>query len=174
MRRRKVRWYRPELTEGFSHEWSKSTFRVFFFFKTRASLSKISAKKIFKNLRTNSPIFCNALNKEIQITKLFLQHILFPQNRRNLKETTERCLVVPFIDHILENGIISEAREKENTKYYKITLKVKKHIICIIVVKTKSRYLHLSCFLEKHYPNNKKWPVLGFYANSTTRVSGHL
>jgi len=57
------------------------------------NLAKKSAKEIFKLIRKNRGVFCPALQFEVKITRRFLQHICFNQDKdRSAEEIMERIV----------------------------------------------------------------------------------
>jgi len=113
-------------------------------------LAKQSAKEVFFKLRKNWPYFCNAISSEILIWKSFFNHVAFNKNKnRKIRELLERLLIIPFIKKIIENWELTEKRDWEKSEeYYKISLNNWNNTFSIIIIKNKSYYFLLSCFID--------------------------
>ena len=73
-------------------------------------LAKKSAKKTFHILQKNGPYFSKALQKEVQVTKLFFNHITNTNKKnRTYSELIERSFIIPFIVDIILYGKISNS-----------------------------------------------------------------
>lgn len=114
---------------------------------------RISSKKWFKLLKEKAPYKCSELNKNIEITNIFLKHISGHRKPREIKDIIVRLWMINLIDDILLNWEIIEKRE--NWKYewqvynftYKISLKISWIIFILVIWQNKSdKYILLSCF----------------------------
>ena len=108
-----------------------------------------SAKESFKNLKGQAPFYCNILESDIFITKVFFEHIAFAKQRtRFFYDLMERLLVIPFIPEILKNGIIVEERLKSvSTIFLRIEYSIAKKTLALIIMKKSNRYFLSSCFV---------------------------
>jgi hypothetical protein len=112
-------------------------------------LAKISGKQVFKNLKSQSPFYSDVLKTNIEITKVFYDHIVYnKKKKRSQKEIIKRILVIPFIQEILNNGNLTKERTKKEKKYFRISLLQKKGVFSVIILKNKQNYSLLSCFLD--------------------------
>ena len=117
--------------------------------ETILRLTKKSAKRVFKNLRKKAPFHCSSLNKEIVITKLFLEHIAFNATKnRTHKEIIERLLIIPFLEEIFLKGTMREVRDKKENLFFRISRQFGEDIFVAIIIKSAKGYLLLSCFRE--------------------------
>ena len=112
------------------------------------SLVEISAKRSFKILKNNDPIWCSCIKNNVKITKIFFQHICGAFKRRKIRETIKRLLIIPFIDQILFEGNITEIRINNKKKYYKISLTISSYIFSIVLLYMKNEYKLISCFID--------------------------
>ena len=121
-------------------------------------LAKISARKTFQNLRKTAPLDCAILNCEIEITRLFFNHIAYHQKKiRSKKDLIERLLITPLLSEILQTGKLTEKRnDKKFGKSFKISKKYRDFILSAIVQKSGKKHLLISCFRD--FPRNKKDP----------------
>lgn len=104
---------------------------------------------MFKNLRDQGPLFCSFIKADIQVTKLFLEHIAYNASKnRGYEETIERLLIIPFIEEILGSGRIKEVRKENGGLFYRVSKQFGKDIFTLIIIKKPSGYLLLSCFRE--------------------------
>jgi hypothetical protein len=120
--------------------------------KTLIRLAKKSAKNIQKKLLQNGEPYCNVLNTNISITKLFLNHITYSKNRSE-KEVIQRLLIAGFIEEIFANGTMLEKRIFPERITHRIGLLVGNDIFSIIITYTQENknFFLLSCFLEHKY-----------------------
>ena len=108
--------------------------------KKVVKLTRISAKRYFKQLRAKSPILCTVLNKEVQITTIYFQHISWKSKVRKIKEVVLRLLMINLIDEILEKWKLSEKREKEKFIYYEIQYKIEWEVFCLVLSEMKKTW----------------------------------
>jgi len=113
------------------------------------NLIKLTSKYSFQQLKARSPLQCPCLKNEVKISKRFFNHI--SDKKRNIKELTERLLIIPLIDEILKNGKITETRNKKNGKYFKISLKINQKIFSVIIIEKQNNFYLVSCFIYKKY-----------------------
>ena len=114
-------------------------------------LAKKSAKNIQKKLLKDGKPFCEILNAEISVTKLFLNHITYHKKREE-KEIIQRLLVAGFIEEILLNGSLVEKRIQQKHITYRVALEVGIDIFSVVISKEEEKdFLLLSCFLENKY-----------------------
>ena len=76
-------------------------------------ITRVAVKRAFKKLRNQEKLFCNALNNDILVTKLYLNHINWNAKKRDLKEVILRLLTVILVEEILEKWILEENRNDE-------------------------------------------------------------
>ena len=112
------------------------------------NLAKKSAKEIFKLIRKNRGVFCPALQFEVKITRRFLQHICFNQDKdRSAEEIMERILIMPFVSHIIEKGEYISKREEYGKTFIRISYVFWTAVkLSIILEKTQKHCIVLSCF----------------------------
>ena len=117
-------------------------------------IAKFSAKKMFQDLKLKSaetPFFCEAIQSEIKITKLFFQHIVYKNKEtRSYKEIIERILIIPFIQDIITTGVFIEKREEENISFFQFSKNLKDWTFSVIIQKRTQQddYILLSCFKD--------------------------
>ena len=114
---------------------------------------RISSKKWFKLLKEKAPYKCSGLNKEIEITNIFLKHISWYKKPREIKDIIVRLWMINLIDDILLNWEIIEKREnwKYEWKIYNFTYKVSLKLswirfILVVWENKKNKLILLSCF----------------------------
>jgi hypothetical protein len=112
-------------------------------------LVKISAKRIFKSLRSKAPIFCPSIKQPINIGKLFLNHISYAR-RREIRDIIERLIMLSLVEEIIEEGKCIETRQSSGKTFYKISHQINKNHLSVIIEHTGERegYTLLSCFKE--------------------------
>lgn len=122
-------------------------------------LLKESAKFIFFYLRDTSPLYCDALQKPVKVTRLFFRHLAFKEKRKkDLTELAERLLIIPLVKKILAEGKMVEVREENAKIFYEIALEFSGKKYVVIAVKTpKDNLLLLSCF--RRWKDKRKKPV---------------
>lgn len=111
--------------------------------KELQKIIKISAKEGFKILRKNGPYFCESLQKDIAVTSVFWNHIIFSKER-NLREIQERMLIVNIIPRIFKEGVLQSQRDV----FFRIILKIEYIHFIVIIQKTSTKFLLLSCFKQ--------------------------
>ena len=116
---------------------------------------RISSRKWFKLLKEKAPYKCSELNKEIEVTNIFLKHISWYQKQRTTKEIILRLWMINIIDDILLNWKIIQEKEnvlfewKSFLKSYRLELKIKWiHFIVVIWKKEDNIHILLSCFAK--------------------------
>ena len=118
--------------------------------KALLRISKKSAKKVFQNLRENGNFFSPYLKENIQITKLFLNHIAFNvEKHRSIKEMMERLLIVPFLSEIVTSGEFQSKRGEHQKEFFEFSKSFGKDEFVVIIMKDSKGYFLLSCFRRK-------------------------
>ena len=112
-------------------------------------LAKKSAKEVFLQLRENWPYFCDELKKEIEVTKLFFNHIILNNDKkREIRDLIERILIIPFIEKILTKWKITEKRKGKWVEYFKLSINNWDDVFSIIILKKSNKFTLLSCFID--------------------------
>jgi len=127
--------------------------------KKIARITRITAKDFFNKLREKSPILCKKLNKEVEISLLFLKHINWESKQREIREIVLRLITICSIEEILETWKISERRSSESFIYYKLEKEKNWEIFCLILSENKKNWIIklLSSFIfDKGFYTNKK------------------
>ena len=110
-------------------------------------LVKISAKKSFQLLQAKTPLLCNALQTQIQVTKLFFYHIALARNRTT-RDLIQRLLTIPLLQDILSKGKLVETRIAGRKEYFKICWIKDEYIFSIIILRKRKEFFLLSCFVD--------------------------
>lgn len=99
--------------------------------KKLVKLVRLSSKEAFLKLRNIWPIFCLAINKNFEVTNLFLRHISGNATKRWIEEIIYRLTSINLIEKISENWDLIETREniiiewhRKFKKSYKINYKI--------------------------------------------------
>ena len=109
--------------------------------KNITKITRITTKRFFNELRKKSPIFCNELNSQIKITKLFFDHINWSSKNRGIKDVIIRLLTISLIEEILKKWKLSEIRENSFYKYHEIQFIIEWEIFCLILSETKKNWI---------------------------------
>jgi hypothetical protein len=108
--------------------------------KRLIKIVSISAKQWFKNLREKWPIYCKSIDKNFEITNLYLRHISWNTvKKRETKEIIERLSMINLIEKISKKWELVETREEvkiEKFIYkfsYKVSLKLNNFTFKIVL-----------------------------------------
>lgn len=74
--------------------------------KKLVKLVRLSSKEAFLKLRNIWPIFCLAINKNFEVTNLFLRHISGSSKNRELFDIVERLSCVNLVEKIALNSTL--------------------------------------------------------------------
>jgi len=105
--------------------------------KQIAKITRITTKKYFDDLKKKSWFFCNAINKKIKITWIYLNHINWRDRDRNVKEIVLRLLTIILVEDILKFWKLYETRKEKDFIYYRIHFEFKWEIFCIVLSEKK-------------------------------------
>lgn len=111
---------------------------------------KISAKQAFLQLKKNSPYLCKSLNIQVFVTRQFWSHINFSKYRPQ-KDLILRLAILPLVEKILEEGLITEKRDWGKYFSYRVTQEFNSEKCSLIILKPKKQEnntLLFSCFVH--------------------------
>ena len=118
-------------------------------------LVKLSSKEAFIQLRNWWSIFCDSLNRDCAVTKIFYKHISWERKNRKIKEVIKRLSCISLIKKILSEWILTEERWENKVdwkyfqKFFRIYLKIEDmDFFLIIWEKVNLRLTLISVFIE--------------------------
>ena len=117
--------------------------------KSLLAFAKDSAKKAFKKLREQEYFFSKDLDKNINITRVFFEHVIYDKKKkRTAYEIMERILILPFLEEIISTGKIQKTREYKGTHFFRVSKVYKKYTLTVIIFQDTitKEYILLSCF----------------------------
>ena len=86
--------------------------------KKLIKLVRLSSKKAFLKLRNIWNIYCPDLNKDFNITNLFLKHISWSSKNRKIRDVIERLSCINLIEEISERWKLIETRIEPQIEWY--------------------------------------------------------
>lgn len=110
-------------------------------------LIKLSAKKAFQILRERSPLYCEALEICVHVTRSFYNHITFARER-DIDDQIERFLIILLIEDVVRFGSLVEVRKMGRKQFFRLSLTLKQWNIVVIVEERSKGYFVYSCFIE--------------------------